>query len=249
MHYLSGLLSQPYAEFVPYMLSRKWDITDKENYWYRRGTTDYALVAHVDTLCAEPHRMKLRINKKGFISNKTGILGADDRAGVWLISQLLDLNPHVFLFNYEEFGGVGVNRFLKEHEFPSGIKFLIEFDRRGYDEYVYYSPTHPVKLCKWAEVFGFSEGWGSYSDVSDITNATRIPHLNMSAAFTGEHTSMERLHWPTLQRLSEKYHKMLLSAPKNVEKLPKPRKRKIKDTFWKNSKYLWDDRAEHTIIA
>lgn len=225
------------TEQVSGLISRSWDITDHENYWYRRGTTPYALVAHVDTLA--PPKVSLYMDTLGFVRNRHGILGADDRNGCWIISELMRFNPHIFLFNYEESGGIGVRSFFMNHEIPKGINYFLEFDRKGMGEFVYYSDVPSRKLVRWAEMFGMTEEWGSFSDVSVMTDETNIPHLNLSAGFVSEHSKNERVHFPSMPKLVNRYKKMLEMAPKNVGKLPPKMKFYYQKPSWPRYDDMW----------
>lgn len=210
-------------EDMPGMISKKWDITDHDNYWHKVGTAPFALVAHIDTVPI-PFKDLFYNRHLKILHNLFGPLGADDRAGCYIVYKLLErFDPHVFLFNYEEMGGMGVNTYT--HDLKKGmdpdIEFFLEFDRQGLNEYVYYSFQEPKQLTKWASRAGLMEAWGSYSDVSTLTSHTGIPHLNLSAAFINEHSDSEILHIPALKALIEVYTNMLTKAPTNVPKLKK----------------------------
>lgn len=187
------------------MVSTQWNITDNDNYWYYRGTNDILLVAHVDTVRKKQFK-PLKLNtKNGMIRAENSILGADDRAGCYAISELHNKygsQCSILLTNYEEIGGIGVKQFIDD--FPallSDYRLFLELDRMGIDEFVYYSHQIPKNLRKSLESFNFNEEFGCYSDVQDLTDHYNIAHANLSIGYYGHHTSGEYLDILALDNL------------------------------------------------
>lgn len=189
-----------------------------------KGSVPVCFVAHLDTRRDETKPADIR-QIGASLCNINGILGADDRAGVHIILEILRDSqalygglPHILLTHGEESGGIGVKNFLKtphpedptlKEEFYKGklilepyipyIHAFIEYDRRGVSQYVTYGQSENEDLCDIVEFLGYHQSWGSYSDVADISKATNVAHLNLSAGFTHEHTKRERLLIPAIE--------------------------------------------------
>lgn len=180
-----------------------------------------ALVAHVDTMRevfakipstqavrpgfeVKPVELLLREDKNE-VFNKNGILGADDRAGVYAILRIVDnlllqTSPDLPLLifpNYEESGGKGAAAICKTKILESlqeKIHFMVEIDRRGDKQFVYYTTHLDAAYKELLTSVGFHEEQGTYSDVSTISETYPIFHANVSAGYTNEHSLKEILH-------------------------------------------------------
>lgn len=183
-------------------LTGKPTMYDGENYIFHRSElSPICLVAHIDTVRKND---TICLEQKGaVIRNRKGVLGADDRAGVFgILSVLFQCNrygiefPSVLFTNYEEIGGVGVKKFINDlDEDPfENTNLLIELDRKGANEYVYYSSFLPDEVVGYVESYGFIEGYGSYSDIADLTEVFLVPSVNLSIGYYNQHTPDERLH-------------------------------------------------------
>ncbi len=192
-------------------------ITDGDNYLFYPSRSPLCLVAHMDTV--RPAKRKVKLEQTGqIITNRNGVLGADDRAGVFAIVQLLlkckdqgRERPSVLFTNYEEIGGVGVQKFIDDcrvNPFEK-TRLLIELDRRGANDYVYYNGYLPDDVKDYVEAFGFVESSGSYSDIADLTDAFMIPSVNLSVGYYNEHSVRERLHVDELQLTIDRVLRMI----------------------------------------
>lgn len=162
-----------------------------ENWWYRHGESSICLVAHVDTI--EP-QTRNPIHEQGIWQSNDGlVLGADDRAGCYALYKLGQKHKDVnlLLLDGEECGGIGAKEFIESPPDIAHIKLFIEFDRRGYMEFVEYHPQ-PKWIRRLFEAAGFRKSYGTFSDVA-ILSLLGIPHANVSAGFLYEHTSQEIL--------------------------------------------------------
>lgn len=165
------------------------------------------LLAHIDSVRSKYERIKLiRIND--LIKNRYGILSADDRAGVYAILEILALCtkkgivlPSVLFTNGEEYGGTGMKSFISlcGNDIPRHINLLVALDRKHANEYVYYSSYLPQAVKRYVESFGYIEAQGSYNDVADLTNFTKIPGINVSVGYYRAHTEREVLHYSELR--------------------------------------------------
>jgi acetylornithine deacetylase/succinyl-diaminopimelate desuccinylase-like protein len=170
------------------------------------------LVAHLDTLVPKDRQTGMHLKpvelvlQHDVLTNANGVLGADDRAGVYAVleaARQATVKPLVLFTNYEEVGGLGVKRFIADGllvPYVAQLRLFIEPDRKGFDEYVFYSWTLPSEVSAFVERFGFNADHGSYSDVKDLTEAYRVPHVNLSVGYLNQHSKDERLNLTALDR-------------------------------------------------
>lgn len=163
------------------------------------------VVAHVDTVHSELPA-KLFVDKalgEVFAHDKAGNscgVGADDRAGVALIMRLLDhgLRPYVLFTDGEERGGIGASDFVRAYAVPPvDVRFLVEFDRKGNREAVFYDCGNN-EFIRFVKSFGFEEDVGSFTDISIICPAWDVAGVNLSVGYKMAHTQLETLvleHW------------------------------------------------------
>lgn len=195
---------------------------EDKHYMVLKGDIPVVLVAHMDTvpmgwrggfppyIHSHPQRSEV------FIAPHTG-LGADDRAGCLGIEILLSHGhrPWVILTDLEECGGVGAQELVidipsKPHDFY----FMIQLDRRGYNDAVFYDMNtlygEGKQFCKKVESYGFAEDTGTFSDISVIAPAWGVAAVNLSVGYHNEHTKNESWNYTFFISTVQKVHKMLL---------------------------------------
>ena len=137
-------------------------------------------------------------------------LGADDRAGVFAIVQIIraGFRPHIIFTTDEERGAFGAVA-LSRMECPfKELKYLIELDRRGSDDCVFYDCDNH-DFVDYVENFGFSLNYGSFSDISEICPAWMKAGVNLSVGYYNEHSETEVLYVGQLLATISKVIKML----------------------------------------
>lgn len=165
-------------------------------YIHAEGEIPIALVAHLDTVFAEPPKNIYYDERKGVIWSPDG-LGADDRAGVFAILKIIKhgLRPHIIFTTDEEKGGLGATQMTMVYKKPpfKELKYIIQLDRRGVNDCVFYECDNK-KFTKYIESFGFVEEIGSFSDVSILCPAWKVAGVNLSIGYENEHSVSETLH-------------------------------------------------------
>lgn len=152
-------------------------------------------VSHTDTVSAKkPKRFEL---KDGILTNPDGVLGADDRAGVYILSEMMNKGIRgIYIFtNGEEIGGLGARACTKHQVFQDhlpNITAFIELDRQDDRDIALYGYDN-MDLCKLFEDRGYKQAYGSYTDVVDFSEESGIACLNLSVGYTGQHTKHEDL--------------------------------------------------------
>jgi hypothetical protein len=161
------------------------------------------LVAHADTVHMD-HRKSTVDYKNGvfFSKDKKVGIGADDRAGCFILWQLRESGHSLLIPNGEESGCVG-SRFLSKHktwkELINSHKFAIQFDRRHNSDLVFYS-VGSKNFVKWCEenFKGYKEQSGSFTDIATLCDP--MCGVNLSVGYYNEHTSGEILKEVELYR-------------------------------------------------
>lgn len=183
------------------------------DWMYAPGEIPILLVAHVDTvLRRQPPREHIVI-QDGVVSALYGGLGADDRAGVDAILEILlrGKRPHVLFLDGEERGGIGASSCAMEMEKPD-VRYAIQLDRRGSEDCVFYDLEFP-EFENYVESFGFKKSYGTFTDISILCPAFGFAGVNLSIGYMGEHTQTERLVLEFWLKTVERVCKMLDSCP------------------------------------
>lgn len=178
------------------------------DYVYVEGTIPVLLVAHLDTVhekIPETIDCDWELNR---LSSPEGI-GADDRAGVFAILKILEtgLRPYVLLTTNEEDGCLGAKRFLEEVKCPN-INYIIEFDRRGAEDAVFYGCINEV-FIDYILSHGFILATGSSSDIRHLTKEWNLAGVNLSIGFYHAHQKDEFLKIDDMYNTIHKTIKLL----------------------------------------
>lgn len=207
------------ATLVKFLKTKYNTVVETKDYIYAIGDIPIALCAHMDTVFQKPPE-KNEIyydRRKGVMWSPVG-LGADDRAGVFSIIQIIKHNfrPHIIFTTDEEKGCLGASA-LAEQECPfDDLRYVIQLDRRGSDDCVFYECEN-FEFVDYIEKFGFVENFGTFSDIYDLCPAWGIAGVNLSIGYYNEHSVIETLHVNSMLNTIEKVEKML-SVPQ--EKIP-----------------------------
>lgn len=176
-----------------------------------KGDIPVCLISHADTVFSVPPSEFYYDTQKNVLWSPQG-MGADDRAGIFSIIKVIseELRPHVVITTGEESGCIGAAKLVALHKdcpFES-LKFLIELDRRGFKDSVYYDCAND-KFEDFITPFGFETAWGTLSDISVIAPAWKVAAVNFSVGYMEEHTKQERLYVDALFDTIEKVKNIL----------------------------------------
>lgn len=191
-------------------LKKKYkDVVATNAYVYAEGNIPIGLVAHLDTVFSKPPVEIFYDTRKNVMWSPQG-LGADDRAGIFAIIKIIQsgLRPHIILTTDEEIGGVGATELAKLPCPFKDLRYLIQLDRRGTNDCVFYDCDN-VDFIDYVEEFGFTEAWGSFSDISVLCPAWEIAGVNLSVGYRDEHSYEELLYVSPLLSTIDKVKKML----------------------------------------
>ena len=186
-------------------------VYQNKSYVIAEGDIPVALVAHMDTVFnGLPEEIYYDEIEKVMWSPQG--LGADDRAGVYAILQIINkgYRPSIIFTTDEEIGCVGASNLVKDfRDCPfKELKYIIQLDRRGKNDCVFYNCDNK-DFIKYVEKFGFKESWGSFSDISRIAPAWGVAAVNLSIGYEDEHDQIERLFVKNMEKTIKKVTKML----------------------------------------
>ena len=166
-------------------------VISNDGYVFAQGDFPVLLVAHLDTVHKLLPYIILYDKEYGALYSPNGI-GGDDRCGVYMILEIIKkYNCSVLFCEDEEIGGVGARKFTQA-EFVSDLKFnyIIEFDRRGSNDAVFYNCDNPDFTDFITKEF-YEEAYGSFSDISIVAPDLGCAAVNLSCGYYNAHTNEE----------------------------------------------------------
>ena len=176
-------------------------LISKGNFILVHGQAPVMLVAHLDTVHDEPVK-DICISADGNIIMSPQGIGGDDRCGVFALVKayrLSKIKPWLLFCCDEEIGGLGAKKFCRahqQHQLPkelNDLKFLVELDRKGSRDAVYYHCDNP-DFEAYISGKGFKTAQGSFSDISLIAPELGIAAVNLSCGYYSAHTRHEHIN-------------------------------------------------------
>lgn len=176
------------------------------------GNIPVALAAHLDTVFKYPPDDIFYDREQNVLWSPEG-LGADDRAGLFIIIELLKrgYRPTIILTMGEESGAIGARALVATiPEVPTELKYIIQLDRRGVNDCVFYDCENK-EFKEYVESFGFKTAIGSFTDISTICPVWKVAGVNLSVGYFDEHSVSETLYVTFMLATLNKVEQMLLS--------------------------------------
>lgn len=193
-----------------YLKKKKYkNLYRTKDFVYAKGDVPIGIVVHADTVFPSPPTLISYDPVENLVWSPNG-LGADDRAGIYLVIELLrhtDLRPSVFITTGEERGGEGAIALLERLPNPN-LNFLIQLDRRGCGESVFYECGN-ADFQKYINSFGFETRPGTFTDISFLGPRWDTAAVNLSVGYMNEHTYREFLLTDWMLETLEKVIKIL----------------------------------------
>ena len=165
-----------------------------------------ALVAHTDVVQQVKSKKDLGRKKHILYNNQKDCgLGADDRAGCYVLLRTIMSNPNDFIFCFfdlEETGGFGSRSFGGEM-IKNYVSLWVGFDRCGDNNIATYSNDNEnlLEAINNNLFDGYKQTMGSFTDVATLAENTQIACINFSVGFMKEHTNNETLNLKTLSNI------------------------------------------------
>lgn len=180
---------------------RQSAIISKGNYILVPGEAPVMLLAHMDTVHKE-QVCDLCKSKGGNILMSPQGVGGDDRCGIYALHTVYEratVKPWLLFTCNEEIGGLGAYEFADDFtngKLPDGLydlKILVEIDRKGANDAVYYDCDNP-ELETYITGKGFKTSWGSFSDISVVAPELGVAAVNLSSGYYNAHTLYEYIN-------------------------------------------------------
>lgn len=177
-----------------YLTSKKYEVINEDGFLYAKGDVPVLLVAHMDTVHKEQCTSIIKDGEK--LSSPQGI-GGDDRCGVFIIANLVKKHHcSVLLLEDEEIGTVGARKFAKTDYIKSlDVNFMIEFDRKGNNDAVFYSCDNEEFTNHVLDNTGYKLAYGSFTDISVLMPESKLCGVNLSCGYYNPHTVNEYVNY------------------------------------------------------
>lgn len=178
-------------------------------YVYAKGRMPVMLVAHLDTVHEQLPQQIDYDSVRQTLKAEEGI-GGDDRCGVFAMVSLVERGymPHVLFTFDEEIGCLGAE--IAAQRLCPEVNFLIEIDRMGRGQAVYYDCTNEA-FMEVIESFGFVRERGSSSDIAVLAPQFGVAAVNVSAGYMNEHRHDEEIDCKALLETVDKVEQILTS--------------------------------------
>ena len=186
-------------------------VSRKGKYILVRGEAPVMLLAHMDTVHKTPVKHICKSEDGNILMSPEGI-GGDDRCGVYAlvsVRRLAGKSPWLLFTCDEETGGKGADSFADDFaakRLPKALrslKMLIEIDRKGKNDAVYYDCANP-DFEDYITDKGFAADYGSFSDISLIAPAMGVAAVNLSSGYYNAHTTHEYINLSELKATIKK---------------------------------------------
>lgn len=200
------------------------------------------LSAHMDSVQDEIDVKLIDFAKiRGELLSGYGVIGADDKCGIYIILDLLKKRKFNFVFSVgEEAGGIGIRSFIEDNKLK-GITYGLVLDRRGSDDIIctkndYGTPEFQARLEEIGSSFGYSSEFGTFSDADYLSR--RISVANLSVGYYNAHQKSEFVSIKAL----ENARNFVLHILENLNTyFAKPKKRLVRGFQGYLSQYNDDD--------
>ncbi len=181
------------------------------NFILVKGVAPVMLIAHLDTVHKQPVREICAADNGNILSSPQGI-GGDDRCGCYALVKVHEqsvVKPWLLFCCEEEIGGIGAQVFCDCYAQGrlsaelSSLKCLIEIDRRGSNDAVFYDCYNP-DFEDYIVSKGFKTAFGSFSDISVIAPVLDVAAVNLSAGYYNAHRLNEYIVCSELEHTIQK---------------------------------------------
>ena len=189
------------------LIASEYTVQKQKGFLYAEGSTPVLLVAHLDTV----HRAlpeTICYSADGTVMMSPQGIGADDRAGVYMILRLIQSCHCPVLFcEDEETGGCGARAFTKSGIVPD-VNYIVELDRVGNNDAVFYQCRNR-QFEQYINGFGFQTAFGSFSDISILAPHLNLAAVNLSTGYYHAHQPGEYVRLDEVEDLVGRIAKLL----------------------------------------
>lgn len=193
-----------------------YDPINEDGFLYAEGTYPVMLIAHMDTVHHDNCTIICESPDGNYLMSPQGI-GGDDRCGIFMVLETIkEIHCSVVFTEDEEIGCVGAQKFATSGYRPANLNYIIEYDRKGKNDAVFYSCDNP-EFTEFVtdETIGFVKEHGSCSDISQIAPALGVAAVNISSGYYNQHTIGEYINIKQMLNNIERGKQLIL---KQVDK-------------------------------
>ena len=165
------------------------------------------LNAHMDSVQDDTDaKLSKFVKIRGDVLRGYGVIGGDDKCGIYIILDILKRRKVNFLFTMsEEIGCVGINAFMNQTTL-TGYPYALTLDRYGSGDIICYDNDYGTKffedeLERHGRDFGYKSERGVYSDADYISRD--VSCANISVGYYSHHTKKEFVVLSELQNSIE----------------------------------------------
>lgn len=221
-----------------HLRGRKKVFVTEKSYILIIGDAPVMLLSHMDTVHTTPVQTVCRSANGNILMSPQGI-GGDDRCGIYALLEIYrkaKTKPYLLFTCDEEIGGFGAERFvrdIKNGQLPEKLetlKLLVEIDRKGKNDAVYYDCDCP-ELEKYIATKGYQTQFGSFSDISIVAPAIGIAGVNLSSGYYNAHTLHEYIVISELENTITKVLEIVNDSIKNTFPSYKYKQREISNIW------------------
>lgn len=196
--------------FIETYLSQNGIIYEKDKIGniYNIGYKNKPLLsAHMDTVQGDDDTKLVDFIKiRGDCLSGYGVIGGDDKCGIYIILELLKTRKFNFIFSVqEENGGIGITNFVRDN-YLGDILYCLVLDRRGSSDIICYNNRYGTlnfqnKLVSIGREFGYLTNTGIFSDANILS--TKLSCANLSVGYHNPHTTNEFVFLSELENAKE----------------------------------------------
>lgn len=174
-----------------------YEVVFGDGYVFAKGNIPVLLTAHMDTVHKEQivNYYEIKTEQDLTILTSPQGIGGDDRCGIYMILEVLKQGkrPWILFCEDEEIGGVGSRKFCKSDYIDElkELKYMIELDRANGMDAVYYDCDNKDFTNYIESKTGYTKGFGTFSDISNLSPVTKVASVNLSCGYYKAHTTDE----------------------------------------------------------
>lgn len=215
-----------------YLIPFGMNIDRMGNLYKRIGDSPILWSSHTDTVHTNGGKQKIILSEGKYkvFDKDSNCLGADDTAGVWIMTQMMEAKvPGLYVFHRgEERGGYG-SKYISLHnkELLKDIQYAIAFDRYGKNSIITFqagerccSEDFSASLAAEIGMSHKSDDGGTFTDTANYTGLIG-ECTNLSVGYKAQHCKTEELDTKYLFELRDAMmdfnHKNLVSKRKPGE--------------------------------
>lgn len=179
------------------------------------------LNAHMDTVQDLTDSKLQKFAKiRGDILSGYGVIGADDKCGIFIILELLKEMRFNFLFCVQEEVGLMGSSYFEKRNFFSDLPYGITLDRFGNSDIIcnyndYGTKEFEKTLSDIGKAYGYTPDRGVLSDADNISD--QISTCNLSVGYYNHHTKGEFVAVSELENALKFVRAILFSVEENFE--------------------------------